>query len=137
MATYTQIVNEFEAELDENTRSRYEEGMTYDEFETEYDEFVLYHYNTHPMTQYECVAIVGNNLQIYLEMEKIAREYHQELTGEPYDKSGMENIIALWRVYMCDNWKHLHFETTYEILVGNEDEDGNEIPQEDPLTRQQ
>jgi len=144
MATYTQKKEELVEELDDNMNARYEEGMSYEDFENEYDEFVLYYYNTHPMSQYECVAIVGNDLQIYLEMERVAREYWLELTGEPYDKSGMVNIVALWRIAVADEWKHEYLEGLYEHLQNpqDEEEDG-EIPPppppppQDPLTIQQ
>jgi len=144
MATYTQKKEELVEELDDNMNARYEEGMSYEDFENEYDEFVLYYYNTHPMSQYECVAIVGNDLQIYLEMERVAREYWYETTGEPYDKSGMVNIVALWRIAVADEWKHEYLEGLYEHLQNpqDEEEDG-EIPPppppppQDPLTIQQ
>jgi len=144
MATYTQKKEELVEEIDDNMNARYESGMSYEDFETEYDEFILYYYNTHPMTQYECVAIVGNDLQIYLEMERVAREYWYETTGEPYDKSGMVNIVALWRIAVADEWKHEYLEGLYEHLQNpqDEEEDG-EIPPppppppQDPLTIQQ
>jgi len=144
MATYTQKKEELVEELDDNMNARYEEGMSYEDFENEYDEFVLYYYNTHPMSQYECVAIVGNDLQIYLEMERVAREYWYETTGEPYDKSGMVNIVPLWRLTIAEEWKNEYLEGLHEHLQNPQDEDEEgEIPPppppppQDPLTIQQ
>ena len=143
MATYTQKKEELVEELDDNMNARYEEGMSYEDFENEYDEFVLYYYNTHPMSQNEINSIVENDLQIYLEIDQVAREYWCELTGEVYTKSGMENIVPLWRMAVADEWKHEYLEGLHEHLQNpqDEDEDG-EIPPpppppQDPLTRQQ
>ena len=151
MATYNQKKEELVEELDDNMNARYESGMSYEDFETEYDEFVRYYYNTHPMSQYEINAIVENDLQIYLKIDQVAREYWCELTGDVYDKSGMENIVPLWRLAIADEWKNEYLEGLYEHLTNphhedDEDEDG-EIPQppppppppppQDPLTIQQ
>ena len=121
----TQMKNELMEDMSENMRSRFESGMTFEEYENECDEFIQYHYNTHPMTKYECVAIVGNNLQAYLEMEEEVNTYWLELTGEEYNKSGLENIIPLWRLAVAEEWKNENLESLYEEL------------HQDPLTIQQ
>lgn len=145
MATYTQKKEELVEEIDDNMNARYESGMSYEDFETEYDEYIQYHYNTHPMTEYECIAIVGNNLQTYLQMERVARIYCYETTGEPFNKSGMENIIPLWRLAIAEEWKNEYLEGLHEHLQNphHEDDEDDEAeippppPPQDPLTRQQ
>ena len=119
MATYTQIKSEIEDDVCENVKCRFEVGFTYDEFENECEEHIQYHYNTHPLTKYECIAIVGNNLQIYLEMEEKVNEYWNETMGEDYTKSGLVNIVPLWKYIIVQEWKQEELETLYEELAPN------------------
>ena len=117
--------NDIREELKEEMTERFEEGFTYDEFMEDCDTHIQYKYNTHPMTKYECVAIVGNDLQLYLEIDQVAREYWCELTGEVYNKSGLVNIVPLWLLSVAEEWKQDELENLYEELS------------RDPLTIQQ
>jgi hypothetical protein len=96
---------------------RFEDEYTYEEFETDFDEYIQHRYNTHPMTKDECIAIVGNDLQLYLEMDQVAREYWCELTGEVYNKSGLVNIVPLWLLSVAEEWKNDELESLYNELT--------------------
>ena len=117
--------NDIREELKEEMTERFEEGFTYDEFMEDYDTHIQYKYNTHPMTKYECVAIVGNDLQLYLEMEEEANAYWNELLGEDYTERGMVKVVPLWLLSVAEEWKNDELENLYEELS------------RDPLTIQQ
>ena len=109
--------NDIREELKEVATDRFEDEYTYEEFETDFDEYIQHKYNTHPMTKYECIAIVGNDLQLYLEMDQVAREYWCELTGEVYNKSGLVNIVPLWLLSVAEEWKNEELESLYNELT--------------------
>ena len=117
--------NDIREELKEEMTERFEEGFTYDEFMEDCDTHIQYKYNTHPMTKYECFAIVGNDLQLYLEMEVEAKLYCYEIMGDDYVKTGLVNIVPLWLLSVAEEWKQDELENLYEELS------------RDPLTIQQ
>ncbi len=119
------IKNDIREELKEEMTERFEEGFTYDEFIEDCETHIQYKYNTHPMTKYECVAIVGNDLQLYLEMEEEANAYWNELLGEDYTGRGMLEVVPLWLLSVAEEWKQDELENLYEELS------------RDPLTIQQ
>ncbi len=119
------IKNDIREELKEEMTERFEEGFTYDEFIEDCETHIQYKYNTHPMTKYECVAIVGNDLQLYLEMEEEANAYWNELLGEDYTERGMVKVVPLWLLSVAEEWKQDELENLYEELS------------RDPLTIQQ
>ncbi len=120
-----------------NIREELKESMTFfapphpqtqlhlDEFMEECDEWIQHKYNTNPMTKDECIAIVGNDLQLYLEMEEEVSAYWQELTGGDYTERGMVKIVPLWLLSVAEQWKNDELENLYEELT------------RDPLTIQQ
>ena len=103
-------------EIVDNMKHRYKNGMSYDEFETTYDEFVQDYYNIDDMNEYGCISIVGFDLKAYLEMEEVVRNYCLELTGEEYTKYGLVNIVPLWQLAICDEWKNENLKKLYEEL---------------------
>ncbi len=109
--------NDIREELKEVATDRFEDEYTYEEFDTDFEEYLQHRYNTHPMTKYECVAIVGNDLQLYLEMEEEVNAYWYEITGEDYTKSGMVNIVPLWLLSVAEEWKNDELENIYEELA--------------------
>ena len=122
----TLMKNDIREELKEEMTERFEDEYTYDKFMEDCDTHIRIKYNTHPMTKYECIAIVGNDLQLYLEMEKEVSTYWQELTGGvDYTDRGMLNIVPLWLLSVAEEWKNDELENLYEELT------------RDPLTIQQ
>jgi len=112
-----------------NIREELKEGMTFfallprpppfhlDKFMEECDEWIQHKYNTHPMTKDECIAIVGNDLQLYLEMEEEVSAFWCELTGDDYTERGIEKIVPLWLLSVAEEWKNNELENLYEELT--------------------
>jgi len=117
--------NDIREELKEEMTDLFDENFTYDEFMEACDEHIQFKYNYHPMTKHECVAIVGNDLEDYLEIEKEACDYWKELCGDDYTERGMVKIVPLWLISVAEEWKHGELEDLYEELS------------RDPLTIQQ
>ena len=111
------IKNDIREELKEVATDRFEDEYTYEEFETDFEEYIQHRYNTHPMTKYECFAIVGNDLQLYLEMEVEAKLYCYEIMGDDYVKTGLVKIVPLWLLSVAEEWKNDELENLYKELA--------------------
>ena len=96
---------------------RFEDEYTYEEFETDFDEYIQHRYNTHPMTKDECIAIVGNDLQLYLEMEEEACASWLEVCGEDWAERGMVKIVPFWLLTVAEEWRNDELENLYNELT--------------------